>query len=108
MTRSVATCVEYKRLSRRSFLQCGALAAAGLSLTDLLRLQAAPSAQKNDKAVILLWMDGGPSHIDTFDPKPDAPVEIRGEFQPTATTVPGELGRPMPILPDGEPIRELI
>ena len=79
-------------LSRRSFLRVGGLSALGLSLPGFLRLQAAAAeagAQRKNINCILLWMQGGPSHIDTFDPKPDAPVEIRGEFGTVATTLPG-------------------
>ena len=77
-------------VSRRSFLRVGALSALGLSLPQFLRLRAnQPAASRKDVKCILLWMQGGPSHIDTFDPKPDAPVEIRGEFQTIATTLPG-------------------
>src|SRR5262245_33067132 len=67
-------------VSRRSFLRVGALSALGLTLPQFLRLRAEqPVAGRRDVKCILLWMQGGPSHIDTFDPKPDAPVEIRGE-----------------------------
>jgi hypothetical protein len=68
---------------RRTFLRVGGLAAFGLSLPGYLQARAqAPAAQAAPKAkrCILLWMQGGPSHIDSFDPKPDAPAEIRGEF----------------------------
>jgi uncharacterized protein (DUF1501 family) len=76
--------------SRRWFLQTGLAGLAGLSLPDLLRCRAAgasPSATR--KAVILIWLSGGPSHLDTWDPKPDAPAEIRGPFGSIATKVPG-------------------
>jgi hypothetical protein len=79
--------------SRRSFLRLGLGGASGLGLTSLLR--AAPSqaagraAAPQAKRCILIWMDGGPSHHETFDPKPNAPAEIRGIFNPTATSVPG-------------------
>jgi hypothetical protein len=79
-------------ISRRSFLRVGFLGMAGLSLADHLRLQAVAREQgrsTKDTAVILFFMGGGPSHIDTYDPKPDAPVEFRGEFRPIATNVPG-------------------
>jgi hypothetical protein len=77
-------------LSRRQFLQIGSLGAAGLGLPDLLRARAAtPTAMGRAKACILLFMGGGPPQMDTFDLKPDAPVEVRGEFPPIATTVPG-------------------
>jgi len=83
-----------KRLNRRSFLQIGMLGGMGLSLADLLRMNAqgaaAPGASR-EKSVIILWMRGGPSHIDMWDPKPDAPVEYRGEFGVGSTKVPGIL-----------------
>lgn len=71
--------------SRREFLRVGGLSALGLSLANFFRLQAhateaAPTRRRSNVNCILLWMQGGPSHIDTLDPKPDAPVEIRGEF----------------------------
>ncbi|HEX8200668.1 MAG TPA: DUF1501 domain-containing protein [Isosphaeraceae bacterium] len=77
--------------SRRAFLRMGTLGALGLSLGDLLAIRAlgtAPTAPPA-RAVILLWLWGGPSHLDTFDPKPDAPLEYRGPFEPIATAVPG-------------------
>jgi len=81
-------------LARRDFLQLGLGGALGLGMTDLLRLRAAeakPARGKSAKAVncIMIWLDGGPSHYETFDPKPDAPSEIRGEFKSIPTTVPG-------------------
>ena len=77
-------------VSRRSFLRVGGLAAFGLGLPQYLQARAgAPFAKAKAKRCILLWMQGGPSHIDTFDPKPDAPAEIRGEFGTVATTLPG-------------------
>src|SRR6185436_14407869 len=67
------------------------LSVFGLTLPRFLAAQAAQQPEKRkDVNVILLWMGGGPSNIDTFDMKPDAPVEVRGEFQPIATNVPGQ------------------
>jgi hypothetical protein len=79
--------------SRRSFLRAGVLGAAGLSLADLLRHEASasPTSAKRANSVIILWMRGGPSHIDMWDPKPDAPAEYRGEFGTIPTKVPGIL-----------------
>ena len=75
---------------RREILRAGCLAPLGLGLTSLLALAESPAAKiAKAKSVILLYMWGGPSHIDTWDPKPDAPVEVRGAFRPIATTVPG-------------------
>src|SRR5438105_12394144 len=78
-------------LSRRDFLKVGALSVGGLTLADLLRLRAAGStrAASRGKAVIMVYLNGGPSHIDLYDLKPDAPVEYRGEFRPIRTNVPG-------------------
>src|SRR5947209_2273596 len=76
-------------VSRRSFLKVGFLGLAGLTLADHLRLKAAGAGATKETAVILLWLGGGPSHIDTYDLKPDAPAEIRGEFKPIKTNVPG-------------------
>ena len=75
-------------LSRRQFLRVGGLGLAGLTLADLLRADAA-SPKKRPKSVIYVVLDGGPSHIDMWDLKPDAPVEYRGPFKPTATSLPG-------------------
>ncbi len=77
------------RGDRRWFLKAGALGAAGLSLPQLLQQEALAGSEKRLNSVILLWMRGGPSHIDMWDPKPDAPVEYRGEFGTIPTNVPG-------------------
>jgi hypothetical protein len=86
-------CADFRQTltpTRRSFLKAGVLGAAGLSLADLLRAEErAPVASGRRPSVIVLWMRGGPSHIDMWDPKPDAPAEYRGEFGVTATRVPG-------------------
>lgn len=78
---------------RRDFLKIGAAAGMfGLTLPDLLRLEArGDEARKSKKAtsVIMVWLAGGPSAIDMWDMKPDAPEGIRGEFQPTSSSVPG-------------------
>src|SRR4051812_19992055 len=74
--------------TRRDVLKIGALGLFGLSLPTVLSRQAQAAADK-DVNVILIWLDGGPSHIDMFDPKPDAPVEIRGEFGVVETNVKG-------------------
>src|SRR3569623_3653534 len=78
------------RISRRDALYAGALALGGLSLADVLRFQArGESASPRGKSVIMIWLRGGPSHIDSYDMKPAAPPAIRGEFQPISTYVPG-------------------
>ncbi|MCA8996957.1 MAG: DUF1501 domain-containing protein [Planctomycetaceae bacterium] len=78
--------------SRRNFLKAGFAGMAGLTLPTLLRsreLAAANGQPSRGKSVILLWMTGGPSHIDTWDPKPDRPFMNRGPFVPIQTAVPG-------------------
>jgi uncharacterized protein (DUF1501 family) len=78
-------------VSRRDFLKVGTLSCLGLTLADLLQLRAAqaePGAAR-EKNCILLFMNGGPSHLDTWDPKPDAPAEVRGEFNALDTNVAG-------------------
>src|SRR5205085_3022458 len=78
-------------MSRRSFLQTGALALGGLTLPNFLRLRAegAVSQAKREKSVIMICLGGGPSHIDMYDMKPNAPSDIRGEFRPIKTNVSG-------------------
>jgi hypothetical protein len=77
-------------LTRRDFLHAGSLSLLGLSLPTLQALTARGEAAKdNDVNCILLFLVGGPSQLDTWDMKPDAPAEIRGPFQPIATKVPG-------------------
>src|SRR5258706_10633216 len=80
-------------VSRRDFLHLGLLTTFGLSVADLFRLQAGAAATlaPNARAAscILIWLDGGPSHLDTFDPKPDAPSEVRSEFKAIPTSATG-------------------
>ncbi len=76
-------------LSRRDFLHVGALVPLGLTLPAFLAQKAAGAVQDRDVNCIMLFLLGGPSHIDTWDPKPKAPAEIRGPFKPIATRVPG-------------------
>src|SRR4051812_14166524 len=76
--------------SRREVLRLGALGLGGVTLSDVLRLRAAagtPGAPP--KSVIMIYLPGGPSHIDMYDLKPDAPAEFRGEFRPIASRLPG-------------------
>lgn len=74
---------------RRGMLKAGLAGMAGLSFPELLRARAANPKADGNKSVILLWMCGGPSHIDTWDPKPEAPSEIRGPFSTIPTKLPG-------------------
>jgi hypothetical protein len=76
-------------LDRRCFLKAGVLGSTGLTLAELLRAEASTGAGSRPNSVIILWMRGGPSHIDMWDPKPSAPVEYRGEFGVQPTSVPG-------------------
>src|SRR5262245_49035024 len=76
-------------IGRRDFLRIGTLGAGALTLGDLCRLQAQGAATPRAKSVIMVYLAGGPSHIDMYDMKPDAPVEYRGEFKPIQTNVPG-------------------
>src|SRR4051812_22398860 len=77
-------------LSRRSFLKVGALGLGGLTLPAVLRQRQAHAAEaRRATAVILFWMAGGPSHLETYDMKPAAPAEVRGPFRPIATNLPG-------------------
>lgn len=84
-------------LGRRAFVRSGILGLWSLGLTDLLRMEARAAqlpatgrtASPSGKSVIVLWLWGGPSHMETFDLKPEAPAEYRGEFNPIKTNVPG-------------------
>ncbi len=84
-------------VSRRQFLKIGGLAMGGLSFPELLRAEARSGVSRSHKSVIMVYLTGGLSHQDTFDLKPDAPKEIRGEFQPIDTKVPGiQVGELLP------------
>jgi hypothetical protein len=86
-------------ISRRSFLQVGGLALGGLSLPGLFRAEAQAGTRRSPRSVIMVYLSGGLAHQDTFDLKPDAPAEIRGEFKPIATNVPGiQVGELLPKL----------
>ena len=78
-----------KGMSRRDVLRVGALSFAGLSLADVTRLQAASQSGSRQKSAIMIYLSGGPSHLDMYDMKPDLAAEYRGEFQPIDTNVPG-------------------
>src|SRR5260370_9218762 len=79
-------------LNRRELLTAGALGVGGLTLADLLRAEAAAGIKSSVKAIINIHLDGGPPQMDMIDPKPEAPVEIRGEFRPIATAASGFRG----------------
>jgi hypothetical protein len=82
-------------VTRRDFIQVGLTGVLGFGLCDLMRLRAGASVPSSAKSspknvnCILIWLDGGPSHYESFDPKPDAPSEIRGDFKTIPTKVPG-------------------
>jgi hypothetical protein len=76
-------------ISRRGVLRVGGSAVLGLSLPCLLRAVEESGAEPRAKSLIVFFLEGGPAHLDLWDMKPDAPAEIRGEFKPIATTVPG-------------------
>jgi hypothetical protein len=76
-------------IQRREFLRAGALGFCGLTLADLLRAEDAANIHSSERAIINIHLDGGPPQMDMIDLKPDAPVEIRGEFKPISTTLPG-------------------
>jgi hypothetical protein len=84
-------CADFYRspLSRRQILQVGALGTLGLSLPAALRAEAHPGPKVRARSVIFLHQFGGPAQQDTFDMKPNAPVELRGEFKPIASSLPG-------------------
>jgi hypothetical protein len=84
--RSSRLCDQY---SRRSFLTVGGMALGGVGLSNVLRAEDEAGAKSSHKAIINIYMPGGPSHMDLWDLKPDAPAEVRGDFRPIATNVPG-------------------
>lgn len=97
-------CGEYNAFSRRDFLGNGLKAGAllGLSMTDLFAAESAQAAGLNNgtaQSAVVIWLGGGPSHMDTFDLKPDAPAEIRGQFNPINTNVSGiQISEHLPLL----------
>lgn len=86
-------------LTRRQVIQLGGAGLLGLTLPSLLRAEQAAGAKPKAKNVIFIWQQGGPAHQDTWDMKPDAPEEVRGEFKPIATNLPGyQVCELMPLL----------
>ena len=86
-------------VSRRAFLKIGGLALGGLSLPQILRAESAAGIRRSHKAIIMIFLPGGPPHQDFFDLKMDAPAEIRGEFHPIKTNVPGiEICEQFPLI----------
>ena len=95
------SCAAYKRMGRRDFLTIGGTGLFGLTMSGFLQPQARAGSKASGKAknMILIWLSGGPPHIDMFDMKPDAPADYRGEFKPIQTNVPGmEICELMPRL----------
>src|SRR5437868_3922433 len=76
-------------VTRRDFLKIGGLALGGLSLNGILAAEAQAGVRSSHKAVIMVYLPGGPPHIDMVDLKPDAPAEIRGPYKPIETNVSG-------------------
>src|SRR4026209_373211 len=105
--RPVRTCEGF---SRRELMRIGGAALLGLNLPEFFSWKASAASRKNDqpiqafgaaKSVIMLFLQGGPSHIDIWDPKPDAPANIRGEFKAIKTKVDGiQVSETMPMLAD--------
>jgi Uncharacterized protein conserved in bacteria len=99
-------CREYNRFTRRELLSSGVkvgmLSALGIGMADYFAMSSASAAGIDGgtaTSAVLIWLGGGPSHLDTFDPKPNAPVEIRGEFSALKTKVPGmEISEHLPLL----------
>ena len=77
------------KLSRRQMIQAGAASMLGLNLPKLLRADESRKTDATADSCIILFLNGGPSHLDMWDPKPDAPAEVKGEFKPIPTSVPG-------------------
>jgi uncharacterized protein DUF1501 len=77
------------RITRRGFLQIGGAALGGIALNEILALDAAAGVTGSNKAIINVYLPGGPPHLDMWDLKPDAPAEIRGDYKPISTIVPG-------------------
>src|SRR6185295_19018872 len=95
--------------TRRELLRAGSIALFGLNLADVLAIQKTAQAATNKyqgargfgsaNSVIMIFLQGGPSHIDIWDPKPDAPANIRGEFKPIKTKIPGTwISEHMPMM----------
>jgi hypothetical protein len=85
-------------VSRRDFLRVGALGGLGLTLPQYLRASPARRGKARAKSVLLVYLGGGLSHHDSFDPKPEAPQEIRGKYKPIASSVPGlQVGELLPL-----------
>src|SRR5262245_3960565 len=87
--RPTAGCREFRRFDRRELLRSGSVALAGLALRQVRAAAHDPGLRPRANSIRFSPLAGAPSHIDTFDPKPDAPPEVRGGFNPIATSAPG-------------------
>ena len=93
--------VDCEGIGRRSFLQAGALGIGGLSISGLAQIEAQGAVDRHpdERSVILFWLSGGPGHMETWDPKPEAVSQYKGPFDAIETAVPGMLfGELMPNL----------
>jgi len=92
-------CDSFRTLGRREFFRVGGAGLFGLTMADLFRARARAASAGAAKQMVVIWLGGGPPHQDTFDLKPQAPAEFRGEFKPIATNVPGiDISELMPRL----------
>jgi hypothetical protein len=92
-------CPSYRSLDRRDFFFAGGAGLFGLTMADLFRSRAQAATGAKADHMIVIWLGGGPPHQDMFDLKPDAPSDIRGEYQPIATSAPGvQIGQLFPRL----------
>jgi hypothetical protein len=86
-------------VSRRNFLRIGSLAPFGVTLPSIFQAEAASNIKGNQRSVIMIYLSGGMAHQDSFDLKPNAPTEVRGEFKPIPTNVSGiEISEHLPKL----------
>jgi hypothetical protein len=89
--------IDNRGLTRRSFVQAGILGVGGLTLAEVLAAKAQANEPARDTAVVLFWLSGGPGHMETWDPKPDAPALYRGPLGAIRSSVPGvQLGELLP------------
>lgn len=97
-TTSMHSAAKHGTFGRRDFLQVGGLTALGLGLGSYCRRVEAATKTAKAKSCILIWLDGGPSHLETLDPKPQATKEVRGPFEAISTSVPGiQVSELMPL-----------
>jgi len=91
--------IGFPRIARRDFLRAGGLGVCGVGMLDVLKAQASPGSNSKAKSMIVVWMGGGPPHLDMFDMKPNSPEEYRGQFKPIQSSVVGlQVGELLPEL----------